>query len=309
MLFPGAIRVSLVEDRLTINLYCKTQEEYLIVTMASVRRSTENLDTGKDDLYNPHGFLVNEKIANVESREGRVVAHDIRRAISALELMSCKWNAALMQLLLCSGWEFVSALLVEMYQLMGRRVIRRYIDVPMLIGDISRSSALVKYIEPYKTAGIHYAVDIIEIVVDSLIAGFISRYQFMAVVKHVTGVDSAFISITETPLDISTVVVDKILTAAALSKSRFQSEFVSMVSLIEYDLPWISDRDSYRVFFGHRKLPLKRKRVQWEEDGIIGIAPEKRLCVNTFSLDDYFSDSLPSDEVISDHESFESVCL
>jgi len=289
-----------------INPYCEIQEEYPIVTMAHVQKSDESLNDGKDDLSNPHSFLVNEKITTTESKENRMLAHDIKRTISALERMPCKWNPAIMQLLVHSGWDFVSALLVELYQVMGRRVIRTYIDIPALIGEMSRSSTLAKYIEPYKAAGVQYALEIINTVVDSLIAGFISRYQFMAIVKHMSGTDSMFISVSDTPRDISVAMVDQILTAASLSKSRFRGEFVSMVSLIEYDLPWIKDRDSYLVFFGRRRLNLKRKRVRWEDElNIQSILPEKRLCVNTFAPDDYFSDSLPSDEVTSEHELFE----
>lgn len=256
--------------------------------------------TTKLGFADPYGTQVSETIADTQSTDERSLQGDVRATIAELEHLPCKWNGMIMFLLRSSGWDFVSSLLVEAYQSMGRRVLREYIDVPSLIRDMSRSDELIGYISEYKAAGMKYAVEIIDVAVDSMIAGFISRYQFMAIVAHLTSRESVFLRVEKTPSDIGVRLMDRILTTATLSKSRYQAEFYSMVSLIAYDSPWIKGRDSYLVFSGKRAPVLKRKRVGgWMEEEIAG-TPPKRQCVNGYDIDEYFSDSLPSTDVLSE---------
>lgn len=270
----------------------------------SILKTKEVLFTfDKNVLSDPESFFVSEKVATSQTQEERMLNFEIKNTTEALFDMTGKWNAAIMFLLEKSGWEFVSKLLVYLYEHVGRRTLRLYIDFSLLIGDMSRSPLLASHLETYKAAGFDYNLEIVDASMDSLIAGYISRCQFMAIVRHVTSEQSAFIGTNAVSVEKITKNVDRILTTAALYKPRYHAEFVSMLSLIEYDVPWIADRDSYLLFTGKKKT-LKRNRVSWGDDnGVLEevlCSPEKRLRVDDLLSDEYFSDSLPSDDVLSE---------
>lgn len=259
----------------------------------------------KEAFGNHDELLVEEKRLELQSKEDRELEAELTQTIKALRCMTGRWNPAIMILLEHSDWDFVSKLLVELYESVGRRTLRQLIDVPSLVSDMSRSKALMDYVETYREDGVVYDLEVVNASMDALVAGFISRYQFMAILRHITSGKSSFVSIDDTPRAVIGDVVDQILNMATLYKSRYQSEFASMVALIESDVPWISKCEAYLVFAGKKKQrSLKRNRTSWdwgidEVEEVAG-TPPKRLRFTDDDVGDMFSGGTTSRELFVD---------